>query len=135
MGILGQGTVIVDGQRTTAPPSAAFVPTSYGLQTTGVPNVSPIIPPYAAGQVGGTAGSAGAIGTNSVNGYGTADNNAAQAAQAASNPHDWRVSPVWWAVGCLVGGVLLLQAVSWRETIEAHAEVGPVHASADAGKD
>jgi hypothetical protein len=133
MGVLGQGTVIVDGQRTTAPPMAAFVPPSYGIQTTGVPNVSPIVPPYASGTTGGVQGSAGAVAFNSVNGYGTADNNAAQAAQAAANPHSLRVSPVWWAVGALVGGVLLLQAVSWRDTIEEHAHVGPAHESASAG--
>lgn len=130
MGVLGQGTVVVDGQRTTTPPMAAFLPPSYGLQTSGVPNVSPIVPPYAGGAYGGGTSQAGAIGYNSVNGYGTADNNAMQAAQAAANPHSLRVSPVWWAVIALVGGVLLLQAVSWHETVEAHAKVGGAHADA-----
>lgn len=133
MGVLGQGTVIVDGQRTTGPTSAAFVPPSYGIQTTGVPNVSPIIPPYAGGTTGGAWGSAGGVGFNSVNGYGTADNNAAQAAAAADNPHSFRLSPVWWAVIALVGGVLCLQAVSWHETIEAHGSAGPAHAGVEAG--
>lgn len=124
-GILGANTAVIDGQRTTLPPMAAYVPPSYGLQTSGVPNVSPIVPPFAGGTAGGSFSSSGAVGSNSVNGYGTADNNALVASVAGGNPFSAKVSPVWWALGALVGGVLLLQAVSWHETIEEHAKVGP----------
>lgn len=127
MGILGQGTVVVDGQRTTAPPSAAFVPTSFGLQTSGVPNVSPIVPPYASGTTGGSSSSTGAVGVNSVNGYGTADNNALTTSLAAAHPWSPKVSPVVWALVALIGGVLLLGAVSWHETVEESASAGKAH--------
>lgn len=121
---LGEGTAVVNGQRTTVAPAAAFLPTMFGAQTTGVPNVTPIIPPYAAGST--SVGGAAASGYGSVGGYGTADNNALATQIAADHPYNAKVSPVWWAVGALLGGLLLLQAVSWRETIEA----GNGHASA-----
>lgn len=130
MGVLGQGTVVVDGQRTTAPPAAAFNPAVFGQQTTGVPNVSPIVPPFASAT---GAGSAGVSGYASVNGYGTAENNGSVAAVAAANPFSLKVSPVWWAIGALVGGVLVLQAVSWHETVDA--AVGRVHAGEHAGSE
>jgi hypothetical protein len=127
MGVLGQGTFVVDGQRTTLAPASAFSVQSYGPQTSGVPNLTPTIPPMMGGTTGGVAG---ANGHNSVQGYGTADNNAMVASIAAQNPHSLQASPLWWAVGCLVGGVLLLQFVSFRETIDEHS--GRVAASADA---
>jgi hypothetical protein len=132
MGILGANTAVVDGQRVTLPPLAAFQPQSFGLQTSGVPNVSPTVPPImGTGLVGGSGGSAGGIGYNSVGGYGTADNNAAATAAAAANPFSLRSSPVLWAVAALLGGLLLLQAVNWHETIDA--ELGHTKASESAG--
>lgn len=128
MGVLGQGTVVVDGQRNTAPPTSAFVPMAFGAQTTGVPNVSPIVPPYASA-VAGSGGS----GFASVGGYGTADNNGLVTSIAANHPYNLKVSPVWWMVGFLVGGILLLQAVSWHETVEEHAKAGPVREKVEAG--
>lgn len=120
---LGQGTFVVDGQRVTLPPAVAFTPPSYGQQTTGVPNVTPSIPPYmaSAGTPGAGAGFAG------VDGYGTAENNSMVTQIAGNNPHNWRVSPVWWAVGCLVGGVLLLHAVSFREAVDEEGRIGKAH--------
>lgn len=129
MGALGQGTVVVDGQRNTAPPMSAFVPQSFGQQTTGVPNVSPIVPPYASAVSGGGA----AQGFASVNGYGTAANNGLVTSIAAAHPYNLKVSPVLWAVAFLIGGVTLLQLVSWRETVEEHASIGKAHESAEAG--
>ena len=43
---LGSQTQVVDGQRNIFPTSAQFYPTQYGPQTTGVPQVSPTMPPY-----------------------------------------------------------------------------------------
>lgn len=126
MGVLGQGTAVVDGQRTTLPPSAAFLPPAYGVQTSGVPNVTPIIPPM----YGGSASIGTGTTASSVNGMGTADNNGAATQIAANNPHNWKVSPVWWAIGALVGGVLALQFVSFRETVDEHGHAGPLHEDA-----
>lgn len=124
----GSNTFTVDGQRTTLPTSEAWRPTSYGPQTTGVPQASPSMPPF----IGtGPASSGAMIG---VGGYGTADNNALVTATAAANPHNLRVSPVWWAIVFLVGGILVLNGVHWRrvtlEGAEEHAHVGAVSESA-----
>lgn len=124
---LGQGTVVVDGQRNIAPPVAAFLPAHFGQQTTAVPQSTPIIPPYAS-SVG--AGAVGSTGSASVGGYGTAENNGAVTAVANANPHNWKVSPVWWAVTFLVGGLLLLNAINWHETVDESAGIGGTHESA-----
>lgn len=131
MGILGSNTAVVDGQRVTLPPLAAYAPQSYGPQTTGVPVVSPTIPPYmGAGSFGGVGGSAGGVGYQSVNGYGTADNNSAMTADAAAHPFSPKSSPVVWAVGALVVGLLALQAINWHETVEAGGSLGGTKAKA-----
>lgn len=132
MGILGANTAVVDGQRTTLPPLVAFSPLSFGPQTTGVPVVSPSVPPImGAGTYGGAANSSGGVGYNSVGGYGTADNNAAAAADAGAHPFSLKSSPVVWAVGALVLGLVLLQAINWHETVDA--SVGHTKASESAG--
>lgn len=122
---LGPATQVVDGQRNTFPTSYAFRPSQYGPQTTGVPNVSPTVPPFL-GANATTGGMSPGTPTN-VGGYGTADNNAAVTAVANQHPHNLKVSPVWWAVGGLLGGLVLLKAVSWRETTleGADVSVGP----------
>lgn len=124
----GSNTFTVDGQRTTLPVSEAFAPTSYGPQTTAVPMTSPSMPPF----IGAGPASSGAM--IGVGGYGTSDNNALVTATAAANPHNLRVSPVWWAVGLLIGGLLVLNGVHWRRvTLEGaseHAHVGAVTESA-----
>jgi hypothetical protein len=130
VGILGQGTFVVDGQRTTLPPAAAFVPPSFGPQTSGVPNVTPSIPPMMGGTFGGATAQSGSMGYGAVGGYGTADNNALVTSIAAANPHSLTASPLWWAVGFLLGGVLLLQFVSFRETVDEHGHAGPLKESA-----
>jgi hypothetical protein len=127
--MLGEGTAVVNGQRTVIVPQAAYVPTSFGAQTSGVPNVTPIVPPYASA-VGGPSASP-ASGYASVNGYGTAENNGMQTSIAANNPHNWKASPTWWAVGALVIGLTLLGTVSWHETVDA--EGGKVKADAGGG--
>lgn len=117
---LGPNTLVVDGQRNLFPSLAAFNPTSYGQQSTGVPNVSPTTPPFIG--AGSSPASAGYVG---VNGYGTADNNAQMTAIAAQNPHNLKVSPVWWAVGSLLIGLMLLKGVHWRQTtLEGFSESG-----------
>lgn len=112
---LGSQTFINDGQRFTGPTSWAYQPTQYGPQTTGVPNVSPSMPPFV-GAANGGGSSMGMGGYSDVDGYGTADNNAQVTAIANANPHNLKVSPVWWAVGSLLGGLFLLQVVHWRKT-------------------
>lgn len=130
---LGYSTQVIDGQRNTFPTAFAYQPTQYGPQTTGVPQVSPTMPPFMSGGVGMAGASLGA-GMVGVGGYGTADNNAQVAAAANANPHNWKVSPVWWAVGFLLAGILMLNGTSFRKTVlqsaEEHAHVGSVKESA-----
>ena len=61
-----------------------------------------------------------------VDGYGTADNNALVTQVANAHPHNLKASPVWWAVGSLVVGLVLLRAVHWRKTIIEGSEEGRV---------
>jgi hypothetical protein len=133
---LGSQTIVVNGQRFNQPTWSQYSPMGYGPQTTGVPQVSPTMPPYIGAS--NTGGALGAGATN-VGGYGTADNNSTVTAIAAANPFNARVSPLWWAIGLLILGLLLLNGVHWRKVTlggaEEHAHVGSVeeHAGANAG--
>lgn len=110
---LGSNTQVVDGQRNIFPTGQQYTPMSYGQQTTGVPNVSPSMPPF----MGSTNGPGSSMGlSEGVGGYGTAGNNATVTAIAAEHPHNLKVSPVWWAVIFLIVGILLLRGVHWRKT-------------------
>lgn len=128
---LGSQTQVVDGQRNIFPSSYAYSPTQYGPQTTGVPQVSPTMPPFI-GAANGAGSSLGAM--EGVGGYGTAGNNAQVTQVASEHPHNLKVSPVWWAVASLVVGLSLLRAVHWRRTtlegIEERGNVGPVREAA-----
>lgn len=121
---LGQGTQVIDGQRNLFPTSFAYQPTQYGPQSTGVPQVSPTMPPFIGAANGGGTSMAG---MEQVGGYGTSGNNAQVTAVAAANPHNLKVSPTWWAVGALVIGLTLLNVVHWRKTtLESVSEGGNV---------
>lgn len=127
---LGADTGVVNGQRFTFPTAAGYNPISWGPQTTGVPQISPSMPPF----IGGTSGVGGNAVAEGVGGYGTAPNNTTVAGLANANPWNTKVSPVWWAIILLLVGLMLLKAVSWRETTlegaEEHAHVGPVSEAA-----
>lgn len=128
---LGPNTAVVDGQRNLFPSISAYVPLVYGQQTTGVPQVSPTMPPF----LGAGNGSGSSLGVNeNVNGFGTSGNNALVAQIAGENPHSLKVSPVWWAIGALVVGLTLLRAVHWRKVVAAgeSAHVGAASERADA---
>lgn len=130
---LGSDTGVVNGQRFTFPSWDAYNPTAYGPQTTGVPQVSPTMPPFiGASNTGSGAGMA--AGMEGVGGYGTAANNTLATSVANANPHNLKVSPVWWAVIALVVGLVLLKGVHWRETtlegFDERGHAGPVHESA-----
>lgn len=129
---LGSDTGVVNGQRFTFPTTASYQPVAYGPQTTGVPNVSPTIPPF----FGGAPSATNALGVETVGGYGTAGNNAMATSVANQNPWNLRVSPVLWAVLGLVFSLLLLKGIHWRETtlagFEERANVGPVRERAEA---
>ena len=130
---LGQGTQVVDGQRNTFPTLASYQPTGYGPQTTGVPQVSPTMPPFIGAANSATGGGA-AFGLEGIGGYGTAANNSTVTAVANANPHNLKVSPVWWAVVFLIVGLLLLKGINWRETTLEHftesGNAGPATESA-----
>lgn len=130
---LGSQTQVVDGQRNVFPTAFQWAPQSWGPQTTGVPNVSPTMPPFIS--AANTAGGQGAaFGLEGVGGYGTAGNNATVTAVANANPFNLKVSPVVWAIAFLLVGLFLLKGVHWRETtlegLEERAHVGPAHEEA-----
>lgn len=125
----GADSMVVNGQLLAFPTTASYQPQGYGPQTVGVPQVTPSYPPY----VG--APTQTAPGAEGIGGYGTAGNNQMAAAYANANPWSLKGSPVIWAVGGLVGALLLLKAVHWRETMLAgdeSARVGPVSERAEA---
>jgi hypothetical protein len=130
---LGSDTGVVNGQRFTFPTWDSYSPTGFGPQTTGVPQVSPTMPPFIGASNTG-AGGGMAAGMEGVGGYGTAANNTLTTAVAGSNPHNWKVSPVWWAVIALIVGLVLLKGVHWRETtlegFEEHGHAGGAHEEA-----
>lgn len=131
---LGPSTLAENGSRFTVPTWAAYAPTGYGQQTVGVPNVSPTMPPF----IGGSGTSAPAGSVSGVGGYGTAGNNTLTTSIANANAHNWKVSPVWWAIAILIVGLILLKTVHWRDTIlegGEHAKAGPLteRAEAEAG--
>lgn len=127
---LGPQTAVVDGQRNTFPTVAQFNPQFYGQQTTGVPNVSPTMPPF----ISATNGAGSSMGFEGINGYGTAGNNLQATQMASDHPYSIRSSPLWWAIAALVGGILLLRGTAWRKTVlesgDASARVGPASAEA-----
>lgn len=112
--MFGPQTATVDGQRNIFPSSYQYNPQGYGPQTAGVPQVSPTMPPF----IGSGSGSALGAGMEGVGGYGTAGNNALVTQIASENPHNLKVSPVWWAVGALVVGLVALKVVHWRSLEE-----------------
>jgi hypothetical protein len=127
---LGADTGVVNGQRFTFPTAAGYNPISWGPQTSGVPQVSPSMPPF----IGGTGSVGGNAVAEGVGGYGTAANNTTVTGVANANPWNAKVSPVWWAIVFMVVGLLLLKGTSWRETtlegFEERAHVGPAREAA-----
>jgi hypothetical protein len=111
---------VVDGQRNTFPTIASYAPVGYGPQTTGVPQVSPTMPPFIGASNNGTGTSGSAFGLEGVGGYGTAGNNGTVTAIASANPNNLKVSPVWWAVAFVIVGLILLKGINWRETTLEH---------------
>lgn len=118
-------TTVVNGQRFTAPTRNQYMPTGYGPSTTGVPQVSPSMPPF----LGGSPTNNSMM--EQVGGYGTAGNNALMAATAAANPWSPRLSPVLPAIIGLLLAIVLLKKIHWRETIEGGGQLGPVSAKAE----
>lgn len=125
---LGADTVVVNGQRFTTPTWDSYAPTGYGPSTTGVPQVSPSMPPY----LGGSPTNNSML--EQVGGYGTAGNNALAASVAQANPWSPRHSPVIFAVVGLLLAIFLLRHVHWRDTIlegaREEGELGPLREGA-----
>lgn len=130
----GPQTQTVDGQRNVFPSRNQYAPMTYGVQSTGVPQVSPTMPPFVGTGAAGGAGAALGMGAEGVDGYGTAGNNQAATRLAADNPMSLHLSPLWWAIICLVGGLFILHKTAWRRVIEAEggARVGNAEARAEA---
>lgn len=116
---LGPQTVVVDGQRNVFPSSAQWNPMGWGPQTTGVPQVSPSMPPFLNGATvtGGTF-------------LGGGSGNLDSAIAASNAPFNLKMSAVLWAVILLVVGLMLLKAVHWRETVMEGGSFGPLHEEA-----
>lgn len=125
---LDHTTTVVNGNRFSVPAWSQWMPQGYGPQTTGVPQVTPSMPPY----LGGSPTNNSML--ESVGGYGTAGNNAMAAQIAASSPWSPKNSPVLAAIVGLLLAIFLLKKVHWRDTIleeaGAHASAGPAHAEA-----
>ncbi len=117
----GADTIDQFGSRFTTPTYYSYRPQGYGPQTTGVPQVSPTLPPFLGGSAAGGSGSGYSGG--SVGGYGTAENNGLVTNIANQNPHNWKVSPTWWAVALLIIGLMLLKVVHWRSLEEGSAMI------------
>lgn len=127
--MLGSQTAVVNGQRFDVPTWAQWNPQGWGPQSSGVPQVSPSMPPFLGG------GAAASAGMESVAGYSTAGSNAINAQAAAAHPWSVKLSPVWWAVIGLLGSLLLLRAVHWRDTMlegKESARVGGASEAAEA---
>lgn len=86
----------------------AFSPRGYGPMMVAAPSISPTLPPFL-GNATGTPGAAG----SAVMGGDQANVNAA--AQAAAQPFNLRLSPVVWALGFLLVGLVGLRVVHWRK--------------------
>jgi hypothetical protein len=128
----GADTQVVNGQRFTFPTSASYNPPNWGPTSTGVPNVTPSLPPFAGVGSGGSSVAGGV--SDNVGGYGTAGNNQATTSMANQNPNNLKVSPVWWAIAALLIGLFLLKSVHWRDSLlegaKEEAHVGPARESA-----
>ena|SRR5690348_18495204 len=111
--MLGPGNAVIDGQRFALPTRYAYNPQGYGPQTTGVPNVSPTIPPTFASMAATNAGG-GYYATPGA--YGTADSNAALTQAATAEPFSLKHSPVLWAVILLLVSIFLLGKIHWSPT-------------------
>lgn len=125
---LGADTTVVNGQRFIAPTRDQWFPMGYGPQTTGVPQVSPSMPPF----LGGSPTNNSMI--EGVGGYGTAGNNAVSTQIANAHPWNLKASPVIWAIVGLLLSIFLLRHVHWRDTMlegaEEGARLGPVRENA-----
>lgn len=130
---LGSQTQVVDGQRNIFPTAFQYSPNAWGPETTGVPQVSPTMPPFIAQYNSGGAG--GAFGLEGVGGYGTAGNNNTVTAVANANPWNLKVSPLPWALAFLIIGLVLLKGIHWRETtlegFEEHGHLGEARERAE----
>lgn len=131
---LGSQTQVVDGQRNTFPTAFQYQPNAWGPETTGVPQVSPTMPPFISSYNSGGASGA-AFGLEGVGGYGTAGNNNAVAGVAGSHPWNPKVSPLPWAIVFLILGLVLLKGIHWRETtlegFEEHGHLGEARERAE----
>jgi hypothetical protein len=108
---LGPSSAVIDGQRFALPTRYAYQPSSWGPQTSTVPNASPTIPPSFAAM-----GAAQGPVVSTPGAYGTADSNSALAATAAANPFSLKLSPTLWAVILLLGSIFLLGKIHWSPT-------------------
>ena len=104
-------TTVVNGNRFAVPDHNQWFPVGYGPSTTGVPQVSPTMPPF----LGGSPTNNSMI--EQVGGYGTAGNNAMATSVANSNPWNPKLSPVLPAIVGLLVALVLLRHIHWRETM------------------
>lgn len=108
---LGYGTTVVNGQMVPIPVKSAFDPLVFGQAYTGpaywprqgVYNVPPVLP-------SGSLQAAMAPASYGASGYTgfevpTAGN---------GNPYSPTKSPLWWALGFLIVGILMLQHIHYK---------------------
>lgn len=104
----GPDSQVINGQLVPVMGSSVWSPVAWGPLPgrTGTPAPVPTIPPI----VGNSGGGYGGPG-NAVGGGGTA--NDATAAVAADNPWSLKLSPLPWALGFLIVGLLGLRWIHW----------------------
>jgi len=108
---VGPGSAIIQGQRVPIETASAWTPVGYGARIQAAPASVNTLPPAVGG--GGMTGGA-STGQVSIGGYGPADNNAAAAIIAGDQPFSFVHSPLPVAILGLVGSLVVLRLVFWR---------------------
>ena len=108
--MIGYGSAVVNGQLVNVAPQQAFNPLTFGQAYTGpgmwprqgVYNVPPVMP------------SAGSQASMAPSAYGASNPPMPTAASETGNPFSLTKSPLWWGLGFLVAGILMLQHIHYK---------------------
>lgn len=117
---IGYGSVAVNDQLVPLPVQSAYNPWSFGPTYTGpafwprqgVYNVPPIITPGSVAAASGASVPFG--GASGVTHDGMPSPTMPSQTSPTGNPHSPKYSPVWWAVGFLAIGLLMLHHIHYK---------------------
>jgi hypothetical protein len=107
--VVGYGSAVVNGQLVNIAPMQAFNPLTFGQAYTGpgmwprqgVYNVPPVMP---------SAADQGSMAPGSYGGL----NPMPTSTDAKGSPWSLTKSPLWWGLGFLIAGVLMLQHIHYK---------------------